>query len=154
MNIPEWIVLCAPFSACAAACVIILRRRDGRLSRLTKVDATLVFGGILLIGLDKHLFEPFALNFATGHVDDFCVGPASLGMLNLLLAATRRAPLRSLVGCFAYAVCVGIILEFGYPRFSAHSGGDWVDFAMYVVGGMTAAMFCKLMTPRTAESSI
>ena len=145
MNIPEWIALCAPFAACAAACVVVLRHRGGRLPRSAAVDAGLVFGGIILIGLDKHLFEPFAPNFATGHIDDFCVGPAALGMLNLLLAAMRRAPLRSLAGCFAYTVCVGFFLEFGYPRFSAHAGGDWIDFAAYVAGGIAAAALRKLL---------
>ena len=146
MNLPEWIVLCAPFLVCAAVCVAVLRRRNGRLSRMAKIYAALVFGGIFLIGLDKHVFEPFARNFVTAHIDDFCVGPASLGMLNLLLAAMRRAPLRSLAECFAYAFCVGIVLEFAYPLFSAHDGADWVDLAVYVSGGMTAAVFCKVVT--------
>ena len=140
MQIPEWVVLCAPFFVCTGVCGGILYRRDGRLARAAVVDLVLSLGGILVIGLDKHVIPLFAQNVFVDHIDDFFVGPVSIGTLNLLLVVLRRAPWRSFARCFLFSLGFGLALELVYPLCSAHVGADWFDLSVYVAGGLATAL--------------
>ncbi|MCL1910043.1 MAG: hypothetical protein FWG05_03805 [Kiritimatiellaeota bacterium] len=135
MEIPEWVTLCAPFFACAVVCVIVLARRV----RAVLCDAALAFGGMLVIALNKEIFEVRASNMFTAHFDHFCVMPMVLGTANLLLAALRCPARRALWWFVTLSFCCGVFIEFAYPHFHpAHIGGDWVDIGVYVAGGIAA----------------
>ena len=108
------------------------------------VDLALSLGGIFIIGLDKHVFPRLAQNPFVDHIDDFFVGPVSIGTLNLLLAALRRSPWRSFARCLAFSAAFAVVLEFGYPLCSAHAGPDWIDFGLYIAGGLATALVYRV----------
>jgi len=150
---PEWMMLSvAPF-VCTVVCGGVIGWREGRLPRAVAMDVCLSLGGILIIGLNKEVFAPYARNFITMYIDHFVTCPVFIAAGNLFLVALRRAPWRSFGRCVVVSLCIGLFLEFAYPHLglSGHIGGDWFDIVVYVAGGIVLAFVYGFLMRKTGK---
>ncbi|ARU62611.1 hypothetical protein CBW65_17770 [Tumebacillus avium] len=113
------------------------------------LNLSLLAGTYALYLLNEHVWKELTNNaFLHGHFNDALAMWIFLPYINLLLSfyPYRVISITSIPACLGLALLSGLGWEYLTPLFLTRSVSDPIDVVMYLISGMTYALFVKKVT--------